>query len=148
MKELNRYQNIAMEISTSENPLIHSRLFSYKITKRLTFRVFLLWISFKMFHKTRNSRNWFYLQQYLISLAILSLKIKGLKYTRTPLRNIIEKKRHAEEFTRKLRLIEMCSSEDQEIENWVDTSLVKAKSSFHPPQNRNTCVDKLINFLQ
>ena len=42
----------------------------------------------------------------------------------------------------------MCSSEDQEIENWVDTSLVKAKSSFHPPQNRNTCVDKLIDFLQ
>ena len=41
MKELNRYQNIAMERSTSENPLIHSRLFSDKITKRLTFRVFL-----------------------------------------------------------------------------------------------------------
>ena len=42
----------------------------------------------------------------------------------------------------------MFSSEEKEIENEVDISLVKAKSSFHPPQNRNACLDKTIDFLQ
>ena len=52
------------------------------------------------------------------------------------------------EFTRKLRLIEMFSSEEKEIENEVDISLVKARSSFHPPRNRNPCLGKTIGFLQ
>ena len=52
------------------------------------------------------------------------------------------------EFTRKLRLIEMFSSEGKEIENEVDISLIKAKSSFHPPRNRNACLDKTTDFLQ
>ena len=42
----------------------------------------------------------------------------------------------------------MCSSEEKEIENEVDVSLVKAKSSFYPPQNRNACLDKTTDFLQ
>ena len=74
--------------------------------------------------------------------------IKVLKYTPTPKRNIFEFKRDVVEFTRNLRLIEMFSSEEKEIENEVDISLVKAKSSFHPPRNRNTCLDKTIDFLQ
>ena len=52
--------------------------------------------------------------------------MKGLKYTPTPKRNIIELKRDVVEFPRKLRLIEMFSSEEQEIENKVDISLAKA----------------------
>ena len=68
--------------------------------------------------------------------------IKGLKYTPTPKRKIIELKRDVVEFTRKLRLIEMFSSEEKEIENEVDVSLVKVKSSIHPPRNRNECLDK------
>ena len=52
------------------------------------------------------------------------------------------------EFTRKLRLIEMFSSEEKEIENEVDISLVKAKSSFHLPRNKNARLDKTIDFLQ
>ena len=42
----------------------------------------------------------------------------------------------------------MFSFEEKEIENEVDISLVKAKSSFHPPRNRNACLDKTIDFLQ
>ena len=42
----------------------------------------------------------------------------------------------------------MFSSEEKEIENEVDISPVKAKISFHPPQNRNACLDKTIDFLQ
>ena len=42
----------------------------------------------------------------------------------------------------------MFSSEEKEIENEVDISLVKAKSSFHPPRNRNACLEKTIDFLQ
>ena len=42
----------------------------------------------------------------------------------------------------------MLSSEEKEIKNEVDISLVKAKSSFHPPLNRNTCLDKTIDFQQ
>ena len=72
--------------------------------------------------------------------------MKGLKYTPTPKCNIIELKRNVAEFTRKLRLIEMLSSEEKEIKNEVDISLVKAKSSFHPPLNRNACLDKTIDF--
>ena len=52
------------------------------------------------------------------------------------------------EFTRKLSLIEMFSSEEKEIKNEVDISLVKAKSSFHPPRNRNACLEKTVDFLQ
>ena len=52
--------------------------------------------------------------------------MKGLKYTPTPKRNILELKRDVVEFPRKLRLIEMFSSEEQEIENKVDISLAKA----------------------
>ena len=42
----------------------------------------------------------------------------------------------------------MFCSEEKKIKNEVDISLVIAKSSFHPPQNRNACLDKTINFLQ
>ena len=42
----------------------------------------------------------------------------------------------------------MFSSEEKEIENEVDIWLVKAKSSFHPPRNRNACLDTTIDFLQ
>ena len=94
------------------------------------------------------------LKKCLIYLAILFLKtkknilIKGLKYKSTAKRNIIDLKRDVVEFTRKLRLTEMFSSEEKEIKNEVDISLAKAKSSFHPPRNRNAFLDKTIDFLQ
>ena len=36
----------------------------------------------------------------------------------------------------------MFSFEEKEIEDEVDISLVKAKSSFHPRRNRNACLGK------
>ena len=88
------------------------------------------------------------MSSYSLSKNQKNILIKGLKYTSTPKRNIIELKRDVVEFTRKLTLIEMFSSEEKEIENELDISLVKAKSSFHPPRNRIACLDKTIDFLQ
>ena len=42
----------------------------------------------------------------------------------------------------------MFYSEEKEVENEVDVSLVKVKSSFHQPRNRNASLDKGIDFLQ
>ena len=42
----------------------------------------------------------------------------------------------------------MLSSEEKINENKVDISLVKAKSSFDTPRNRNACLEKTIDFLQ
>ena len=36
----------------------------------------------------------------------------------------------------------MFYSEEKEVENEVDVSLVKVKSSFHQPRNRNASLDK------
>ena len=83
--------------------------------------------------------------------------MKVLKYTPTPKGNIIKLKRDVVEFTKNPRLIGMFSSEEKEIENEIDVSLVKTKTSFHPPRNRDSCLEKTIvifttvnssNFLQ
>ena len=50
--------------------------------------------------------------------------MKGQKYTPTPKRNVMGLTLDVE-FTRKLRLIEMFSPEDQKTENELDTLLVK-----------------------
>ena len=50
--------------------------------------------------------------------------MKGLKYTPTPKRNVMDLTLNVE-FTRKLRLIEMFSPEDEKTENEVYTLLVK-----------------------
>ena len=70
------------------------------------------------------------LSSYSLSKNQKNILIRGLKYTPTPKRNIIKLKRDVAEFTRKLRLIEILSSEQKKIENEVYISLVKAKSSF------------------
>ena len=55
------------------------------------------------------------LPSYSLSNNQKNILIKGLKYTPTSKRNIIELKRDVVEFTRKLRLIEMFSSKEKEI---------------------------------
>ena len=50
------------------------------------------------------------------------------------------------DFTRKLRLVEFFS-ENPELDT-PDSSLVKSKSNFCPPQNRNSTVESVIKFLQ
>ena len=49
-------------------------------------------------------------------------------------------------FTRKLRLVEFFS-ENPELDT-PDSSLVKKKSSFCPPQNGNSTLESVIKFLQ
>ena len=51
--------------------------------------------------------------------------MKGLKFTPTSKRNVIEVKRDVAKFTRKLRLIEMLSSEEKKLENELNTSIAK-----------------------
>ena len=41
----------------------------------------------------------------------------------------------------------MFSSEEEEIENGIDISFVKAKTSFHPTRNKNTCLEKNNRFF-
>ena len=50
------------------------------------------------------------------------------------------------DFTRKLRLVEFFS-ENPELDT-PDSSLVKNKSNFCPPQNRNRTLESVIKFLQ
>ena len=58
---------------------------------------------------------------------------KGLKLTPTPQRNLPKMEKDIKDFTGKLRLIEFFS-ENPELDT-PDSSLVKNKSNFYPPQN-------------
>ena len=49
------------------------------------------------------------------------------------------------DFTRKLRLVEFFL-ENPELDT-PDSSLVKTKSNFCPPQNRNSTLESVIKFL-
>ena len=54
--------------------------------------------------------------------------------------------KYINDFTRKLRLVEFFS-ENPELDT-PDFSLVKSKSNFCPPQNRNSTLESVIRFLQ
>ena len=54
--------------------------------------------------------------------------------------------KYINDFTRKLRLVEFFS-ENPELDT-PDSSLVKSKSNFCPPQNRNSTLESVIKFLQ
>ena len=76
-------------------------------------------------------------------IQILSI---GLRFTPTPQRNLLEIEKDIEDFTRKLRLVGFFS-ENPELDI-RDSSLVKNKSNFCPPQNRNSTLESVIKFLQ
>ena len=68
------------------------------------------------------------LSSYFLSKIQKRILMKDLKYTPgTPRKNIIEFKQDIVEFKRKLRLLEMSSSEEQEAENLVNVSLISQK---------------------
>ena len=71
---------------------------------------------------------------------------KGLKFTPPPPRNEIELKKDIQNFTRKLRLREFFSEENNngEAEN---ESLVRNKGNFNPPRNRNNVLDIVVDYL-
>ena len=83
-----------------------------------------------------------------VSLTPSQIQIlsEGLKITPTPQHNLPEMERDVKDFTRKLRLIEFFS-ESPELDT-PDSSLVKNKSNFCPPQNRNSTLESVIKFLQ
>ena len=69
---------------------------------------------------------------------------KGLKFTPIPKRNVFELKKDTEDFTRKLRLLEYFSQE----ENEDDISLVRNKGSFCPQRDRNKTLDNVCDYLK
>ena len=71
---------------------------------------------------------------------------KDLKFTLTPPRNLQEMEKDIKDFTKKLRLAEFFT-ENSELDA-PDSSLVKNKSNFCPPQNRNSSLESVIKFLQ
>ena len=83
-----------------------------------------------------------------MSLTPLQIQIlsKGFKFTPTPQRNLPEMEKDIKDFTRKLKLVEFFS-ENPELDT-PDSSLVKSKSNFCPPQNRNSTLESVIKFLQ
>ena len=85
----------------------------------------------------------FNLSSLCLSKSQINLLNKGLKFTPTPKRNIFELKKDIETFSRKLRLVEFFA----ETENFDDDSLVRNKSTFNPPRNRERNLNMVIDFL-
>ncbi|XP_061194818.1 uncharacterized protein LOC133202982 [Saccostrea echinata] len=68
---------------------------------------------------------------------------KGLKFTPTPKQDNVDLIKDTEEFCRKLRLREYFQNEEN-----IDESLVRNKSNFKPPPNRDKHLDEFIKCLQ
>ena len=74
----------------------------------------------------------------------MSILEKGMKFTPTPLNaNNQEIKDDRAEFTRRVRLVEYFHGCDDK-----DESLVRNKSHFLPPKNRNEALDQFINNVE
>ncbi|XP_062587971.1 uncharacterized protein LOC134249655 [Saccostrea cucullata] len=68
---------------------------------------------------------------------------RGLKFTPTPKQDNVDLIKDTEEFCRKLRLREYFQNEEN-----TDESLVRNKSNFKPPPNRDKHLDEFIRCLQ
>ena len=85
--------------------------------------------------------------------------MKGLKFTPTPSSNVTELKADIQEFNRKLRLAEYFESEttvnnaetgaetSSETDSDDTASLVKNKSGFKPPHNRDKILESFIDYI-
>ena len=76
----------------------------------------------------------------------IQISSKGLKFTPALQRNLPKIEKYIKDFTRKRRLVEFFS-ENPELDT-PDSSLLKSKSNFCPPQNRNSTLESVIKFLQ
>ena len=92
-----------------------------------------------------------------LSSAEIQLLSKGLKFTPTPKPNVTELESDITEFTRKLRLSEFFGSQDDNDSQTEsdsdnsqdeDPSLVRNKSKFHPPHNRDKILESYIDYIQ
>ena len=90
----------------------------------------------------------FNLSNKVLSQQHVKVLRKGLKFTSTPLPNKIELKNDVQQFSRKSRLLEFFSKEnDSEEGESSDDSIIKNKSSFNPPRNRDKILDQNIDSL-
>ena len=90
----------------------------------------------------------FNLSNKVLSQQHVKVLRKGLKFTSTPLPNKIELKNDVQQFSRKSRLLEFFSKEnDSEEGESSDDSIIKNKSSFNPPRNRDKILDQNIDCL-
>ena len=72
---------------------------------------------------------------------------RGLKFTPTSLPNKIELKNDVQQFSRKLRLLECFYKESEsEEEKSSDDFIIKNKSAFNPPRDRDKILDQNIDF--
>ena len=73
---------------------------------------------------------------------------RGLKFTPTPSPNKIELKNDVQQFSAKLRLLEFFYKENElEEEKSSDDSIIKNKSAFNPPRNRDKILGQNIDSL-
>ena len=90
----------------------------------------------------------FNLSNKVLSQQHVKVLRKGLKFTLTPLPNKIELKNNVQQFSRKSRLLEFFSKENESEEGESsDDSIIKNKSSFNPPRNRDKILDQNIDSL-
>ena len=90
----------------------------------------------------------FNLSNKVLSQQHVKVLRKGLKFTPTPLPNKIELKNDVQQFSRKSRLLEFFSKENESDEGESsDDSIIKNKSSFNPPRNRDKILDQNIDSL-
>ena len=90
----------------------------------------------------------FNLSNKVLSQQHVNVLRRGLKFTPTPLPNKIELKNDVQKFSRKLHLLELFYKENEsEEEKSSDDSIIKNKSVFNPPRNRNNLLDQNIDSL-
>ena len=84
----------------------------------------------------------------VLSQQHVSILHRGLKFTPTPLPNKIELKNDVQQFSCKLSLLELFYKEkESEEEKSSDDSIIKNKSAFNPPRNRDKILDQNIDSL-
>ena len=90
----------------------------------------------------------FNLSNKVLSQQHVNVLRRGLKFTPTPLPNKIELKNDLQQFSRTLRLLEYFYKENEsEEEKPSDDSIIKNKSTFNTPRNRDKILDQNIDSL-
>ena len=90
----------------------------------------------------------FNLSNKVLSQQHVNVLRRGLKFTPTPLPNKIAFKNDVQQFSRKLHLLEFFYKENEsEEEKSSDDSIIKNKSAFKPPRNRDKILDQNIDSL-
>ena len=76
-----------------------------------------------------------------------SFLLRGLKFTPTPKSNNIQLRCDLKTFGQKLRLTDFFDNHNVTSVDQKHESLVKGKSNFYPPRNRNKGLDTDISFI-